>query len=101
MSDLLRADVEHADASMLLVYLSTRSSTEPLTLREACEAVHRSQGESLNPFDARHMMVVINRLALAGVEVSIDRPIKPVDINQAYAQLERLPMLPFALITGR
>jgi hypothetical protein len=93
-SDLLRADVEHADAMMLLDYLKQRKSTEPLSMREACEAVHRTQGPTPNIHDEEHMKVVIDRLALAGVNVSIGKPLAPVNTSEAYAALERLPMLP-------
>lgn len=99
--DQMRAEVEYSDAAMLLDYLRTRKSQDPLSMREILEAVHRHQGTELNRWDVEHMKTVINRLALAGYEVTIDRVPPSVNIDDAYAELERLPLVPTYRITKR
>lgn len=94
MHDLLKADTEHADAMMLLRYLETRKSAEPLTAREALEAIYRHQGFTMNPHDEAHIHRVADRLTLAGIPVAIGKPTPGVDLSKAYAALDRLPMVP-------
>lgn len=99
MHELLRAEVEYADAMTLLRYLETRGGTEPLTVIEALEAICRKQGASINTFDEAHIHRVAKRLTLAGIPVAIGKPVPQVNLVAAYAALDRLPMVPvFRLI---
>lgn len=73
--DQLHADVMQADASMLLEYMRERTAlgdVRAITTREALEAIHRRQGDTLNPHDAAHVGRVMK--AIAAMLISGEEP---------------------------
>lgn len=64
--DQLKFDVIQADAMMLLEFARSRvidGNMRPISTREALEAVHRKQGDTLNAHDAAHLREVAAMLS--------------------------------------